>query len=69
MNKKAWLKNAVFYEIYPTSFKDGNGDGIGDFAGIKEKLPYISAMGFNAIWLNACFESPFRDGGYDVSDY
>ena len=64
-----WLDNAVFYEIYPQSFKDTNGDGIGDFKGIIEKLDYIKELGCNAIWLNPCFESPFGDAGYDVSDY
>ncbi len=64
-----WLDNAVFYEIYPQSFKDSNADGIGDFAGISEKLEYIKELGCNAIWLNPCFKSPFGDAGYDVSDY
>ena len=64
-----WLDNAVFYEIYPQSFKDTNGDGIGDFKGITEKLDYIKELGCNAVWLNPCFESPFGDAGYDVSDY
>ena len=66
---KSWLKNAVFYEIYPQSFKDTNADGIGDFNGIIEKLDYIKDMGFNAIWMNPCFDSPFNDAGYDVRDY
>jgi len=66
---KNWLKNAVFYEIYPQSFKDTNADGIGDFAGIIEKLDYIKDMGFTAIWMNPCFDSPFTDAGYDVRDY
>lgn len=65
----AWLKDAVFYEIYPQSFKDSNGDGIGDFNGIIEKLDYIQELGCNAIWMNPCYDSPFRDGGYDVRDY
>ena len=65
----AWLDNAIFYEIYPQSFKDTNGDGIGDFNGITEKLDYIKELGCNAIWLNPCFDSPFGDAGYDVSDY
>lgn len=65
----AWLDNAVFYEIYPQSFKDTNSDGIGDFQGIIEKLPYVKSTGCNAIWLNPCFESPFYDAGYDISDY
>lgn len=64
-----WLDNAVFYEIYPQSFLDTNGDGIGDFEGIIEKLDYIKDLGCNAIWINPCFESPFMDAGYDVSDY
>ncbi|MDE7016697.1 MAG: glycosylase [Lachnospiraceae bacterium] len=64
-----WLKDAVFYEIYPQSFKDSNGDGIGDFNGIIEKLDYIKGLGCNAIWMNPCYDSPFRDAGYDVRDY
>lgn len=64
-----WLDNAIFYEIYPQSFKDTNGDGIGDLNGIAEKLDYIKELGCNAIWLNPCFASPFGDAGYDVSDY
>lgn len=66
---KEWLKNAVFYEIYPQSFKDTNADGIGDFNGIIEKLDYIKDMGFTAIWMNPCYASPFSDAGYDVEDY
>ena len=66
---KDWLKTAVFYEIYPQSFKDTNADGIGDFNGIIEKLDYIKSVGFNAIWLNPCYKSPFNDAGYDVTDY
>lgn len=66
---KEWLKNAVFYEIYPQSFNDTNSDGIGDINGIIEKLDYISGLGFNAIWINPCFASPFTDAGYDVEDY
>jgi maltose alpha-D-glucosyltransferase/alpha-amylase len=64
-----WLKNSVFYEIYPQSFYDTNGDGIGDLNGIIEKLDYISQLGCNAIWINPCFDSPFMDAGYDVRDY
>ena len=66
---KKWLKNAIFYEIYPQSFKDSNADGIGDFNGIIEKLDYIKDMGFTAIWMNPCFKSPFADAGYDVEDF
>ena len=64
-----WLKRAVFFEIYPQSFMDADGDGIGDFNGITEKLDYIRELGCNAIWMNPCFDSPFRDAGYDVRDY
>ena len=67
--RPSWLSNAVFYEIYPQSFADSNGDGIGDIPGITAKLDYIKDLGCNAIWLNPCFESPFKDAGYDVSDY
>ncbi len=68
-NQPEWLEHAVFYEIYPQSFKDSNADGIGDFGGIAEKLDYIKELGCNAIWMNPCFMSPFGDAGYDVSDY
>jgi len=64
-----WLKNAVFYQIYPQSFYDSNSDGIGDIPGIIEKLDYIQSLGVNAIWINPCFVSPFDDAGYDVADY
>ena len=64
-----WLKDAVFYEIYPQSFYDTNGDGIGDINGITEKLDYIRGLGCNALWINPCFDSPFKDAGYDVRDY
>ncbi|MBD5155307.1 MAG: glycosylase [Oscillibacter sp.] len=64
-----WLDNAIFYEIYPQTFRDTNADGIGDFPGILEKLDYIRDLGCNAIWLNPCFQSPFGDAGYDVADY
>ena len=64
-----WLKDTVFYEIYPQSFYDTNGDGIGDINGIIEKLDYIRALGCNALWINPCFDSPFKDAGYDVRDY
>lgn len=64
-----WLRDAVFYQIYPQSFRDANGDGIGDLAGIIEKLDYVRDTGFTAIWLTPCFVSPFRDAGYDVTDF
>ncbi len=64
-----WLNTAVVYEIYPQSFYDTNGDGIGDLKGIIEKLDYIEEMGFTAIWLNPINKSSFRDAGYDVTDF
>ena len=69
MHSVNWLQNAVFYNIYPQSFYDTNGDGIGDLNGIREKLDYVHDMGFTAIWLNPFYESPFRDAGYDVTDF
>ena len=65
----SWLRDAVFYEIYPQSFFDSNGDGIGDLQGMIQKLPYVKSLGCNAIWMNPCYDSPFKDGGYDVRDY
>ena len=65
----SWLEEAVFYEIYPQSFYDSNADGIGDINGIRQKLGYLKSLGVNALWINPCFESPFQDAGYDVSDY
>lgn len=65
----AWLEKAVFYEIYPQSYYDSNGDGIGDIRGIIQKLEYLQHLGVNALWLNPCFVSPFNDAGYDVSDF
>jgi len=64
-----WWQTAVFYQIYPRSFADGNGDGIGDFKGIIEKLDYLSDLGIDAIWLSPHFPSPNWDCGYDISDY
>jgi alpha-glucosidase len=64
-----WWKHAVFYEIYPRSFADSNGDGIGDLNGITAKLDYLKDLGVSAIWITPCFPSPQVDFGYDVSDY
>lgn len=64
-----WLEKAVFYQVYPQSFQDSNGDGIGDLPGLISRLDYIRSLGCDAIWLNPCFDSPFQDGGYDVRDY
>ncbi len=66
---KAWWKEAVFYQIYPRSFKDSNGDGVGDLQGIIEKLDYIKQLGIDAIWLSPIYDSPNDDNGYDIRDY
>ncbi|MBT1161934.1 MULTISPECIES: alpha-amylase family glycosyl hydrolase [Bifidobacterium] len=66
---RTWLDTAVFYEIYPQSFADSNGDGIGDIHGIIDHLDYVRNLGCNALWLNPLFDSPFKDAGYDVRDY
>jgi trehalose-6-phosphate hydrolase len=67
--KQPWWKKAVVYQIYPKSFYDTNGDGIGDLQGIMEKLDYLSTLGVDVIWLTPIYESPQRDNGYDISDY
>jgi alpha-glucosidase len=64
-----WWRGAVIYQIYPRSFQDSNGDGIGDLRGITERLPYVADLGGDAIWLSPIFTSPMADMGYDVSDY
>lgn len=64
-----WINNAVFYQIYPQTFYDSNGDGIGDLQGIIDKLDYVKSLGVDGIWINPFFASPFHDGGYDISDY
>lgn len=69
MSERTWWKEAIVYQIYPRSFKDSNGDGIGDLRGIIEKLDYIRDLGVNAVWLNPIYKSPNDDGGYDISDY
>ena len=66
---KQWLKDAVFYEIYPQSFYDTNGDGIGDLKGVIRHLDKIEKLGANVIWLCPVFASPMVDNGYDISDY
>ena len=67
--KSRWYKNAVIYQIYPRSFCDSNGDGIGDLNGITSKIPYLKELGVNAVWLSPCYASPNDDNGYDISDY
>ncbi|HEY2670535.1 MAG TPA: alpha-amylase family glycosyl hydrolase [Rugosimonospora sp.] len=64
-----WLADTVLYQIFPPSFADGNGDGIGDLAGIEAHLDHLSWLGIDTVWLSPCFASPFGDAGYDVSDY
>lgn len=64
-----WWKEGIIYQIYPRSFKDTNGDGIGDLAGVIEKLDYIESLGVNMVWLNPIYSSPNADNGYDISDY
>jgi alpha-glucosidase len=64
-----WWRHAVFYEIYPRSFQDADGDGVGDLRGLLDRLDYLEALGIDAIWLTPCFPSPQVDFGYDVADY
>jgi len=68
-SERDWWKNAVIYEIYPRSFQDSNGDGIGDLNGITEHLDYLRDLGVDAIWLSPVYPSPQVDFGYDISDY
>jgi len=68
-NLENWWKNAVIYEIYPRSFQDSNGDGIGDLNGIASRLDYLEKLGVDAIWISPCYPSPQVDFGYDISDY
>lgn len=67
--KTRWYKDSVVYQIYPRSFCDSNGDGIGDLRGIIEKIPYLKELGVDAVWLSPCYKSPNDDNGYDISDY
>jgi alpha-glucosidase len=64
-----WWRNAVIYQVYVRSFADGNGDGIGDLAGVRARLPYLAKLGVDAIWFTPWYASPLADGGYDVADY
>lgn len=67
--EKHWWQEVVVYQIYPRSFKDSSGDGIGDLPGIIEKLDYLETLGIGAIWLSPVYQSPNDDNGYDISDY
>ena len=67
--EKRWWKESIVYQIYPRSFKDSNGDGIGDLNGITEKMEYLEKLGVNVVWLSPVYQSPNDDNGYDISDY
>ena len=69
INEKKWWKEAVVYQIYPRSFKDANGDGIGDLQGIISELDYLKDLGIDVLWLSPFYKSPNADNGYDISDY
>ena len=69
MMNKDWWKSSVVYQVYPQSFNDTNNDGVGDLKGITEKLPYLSKLGIDVIWLNPIYESPLVDNGYDIANY
>ncbi|GAB3996615.1 hypothetical protein GCM10029992_17230 [Glycomyces albus] len=64
-----WWRDAVIYQVYPRSFADGNGDGMGDLAGVRSRIGYLADLGVDAIWLSPFYASPQHDAGYDVSDY
>lgn len=66
---RAWWKESVVYQIYPRSFCDSNGDGIGDLNGIRSKLDYLVELGVNVVWLSPVYKSPNDDNGYDIADY
>ena len=69
MKRTRWYKDGVFYQIWPRSFKDGNGDGMGDLYGVYEKLDYLKSLGVDGIWFSPLYPSPGADCGYDISDY
>src|SRR5262249_42958197 len=69
VDRRPWWQHAVIYQIYPRSFQDESGDGVGDLAGIRRRLPYLQELGVDAIWISPIFPSPMADFGYDVSDY
>src|SRR5687768_10261271 len=69
MTEAEWWKIGVIYQIYPRSFQDSNGDGIGDLNGIRDRLDYLAELGVDAIWISPFYKSPMADCGYDVADY
>ena len=68
-SKPDWWKSAVFYQVYPKSFQDTNGDGIGDLRGVIQRLDYLEKLGVDGVWLSPVYASPQKDNGYDISDY
>jgi alpha-glucosidase len=64
-----WWRHGIFYQVYPRSFQDSNGDGVGDIRGVIQRLPYFRSLGIDAVWLSPIFPSPMADFGYDISDY
>src|ERR1700712_5757338 len=69
MNNHYWWQTAVIYQIYPRSFQDSDGDGVGDLRGITARLPYLAELGIDAVWISPIFRSPMKDFGYDIADY
>ena len=69
INSQPWFKNAVFYEVYPRAFADGNGDGHGDLRGLTARLDYFRELGVDCLWLQPIYPSPLEDDGYDIADY
>jgi len=64
-----WWKHGIVYQVYPRSFQDADGDGVGDLAGITDRLPYLADLGVDAVWISPIYPSPMADFGYDVADY
>src|ERR1700760_2600032 len=69
MQEATWWQHAIIYEVYPRSFQDSNGDGVGDLNGILQRLDYLVELGVDAVWISPIYPSPMADFGYDVSDY